>query len=657
MDTKAPETSVADYFTDPVEKLKPYAATRRIAPMGIVDTGRLVDRGYRDALPFQFDREIVKNALEAGASSINIQPDWIHVQDCVKAGKEAAYRYLACDDGRGMTGDELVTYFNQLSSSGPKDIPEEVDNYGIGAKISMLPWNPLGLIVMSWVDGVGSMVKIIRTPEGNYGLQKWVELDDKDKPTGALIESAPAPEDYRDFYLGQKQHGTIVLGKGSSETEDTYLGPDKKFFTNMHARALNTRFYEIPTTVDLRAYAFQSDQKSSWPTERTSATEKGGKHRRIYGAKYYLDERSASSGSVNVTGAVVHWWIAKEDLTSIHGYAEDSNYVAVLCDNELYELTAGTDARWKYQRFGILYPKAYRRITLIVEPGRWKKGRLGGVHPDNSRRTLVDSGTTDRKLPWQRWGEEFNTAMPEPIRKLCADAVASDSEPALNLRDKLKELWPRLRSPEFRRSLNGVFRVAANLVGGATRKLGSKRARSGEDGHGGAGGRGGINQSRSPDGTVRASKVNPRMDPPECEWISIANGKRTEGDLEGRAARYVQTKHLIQVNGDFPLFEQVILHWIAKHGGAPGSEEKIKVCVRDVYSLDLIAKVVHAYAMKGTPTWESQDSFDRLLSDEALTLAVLGLTGQEQQLTRMIVGAIGAAARGRPRDLSTNAEA
>jgi len=556
-----------------------------------------------------------------------------------------------------MTGEELVTYFNQLSSSGPKDVPDDADSYGIGAKISMLPWNPLGLIVMSWVDAVGAMVKIIRTPEGNYGLHKWVELDDNDKPTGALIDFAPAPEDYRNFYLGAQQNGTILLGKGASETEDTYLGPDKKFFTNMHARALNVRFYEIPKHVDLRAYAFQSDQKSSWPTERTTATEKGGKDRRIYGAKYYLDERSADNGSVKVTGAVVHWWIAKEGLTSIHGYAEDSNYIAVLCDNELYEMTAGADGRWRYQRFGILYPKAYRRITIIVEPDRWKKGRLGGVHPDNSRRTLVDSGSADRRLPWQRWGEEFNAVMPDPIRKLCADAIAADSEPAINLKERLKELWPRLRSPEFRRSLSGVFRVAANLIGGATRKLGNKRATSGEGDHGGAGGRRGTNQSRNPQGTVPASKINPKMDPPDCEWITTANGKRAEGDLDGRAARYNSTKHIVQINGDFPLFAQVTAHWVAKYGGAPGLEEKIRACVRDVYSLDLIAKVVHAYTMKGTAAWESQESFDQLVSDESLTLAVLGLTGQEQQLSRLISSAVGAAAKARVRELSGSAEA
>jgi hypothetical protein len=71
-----------------------------------------------------------------------------------------------------MTGDDMVRYINQLSSSSGEQSLQ--GNYGVGAKIAAATRNPAGIVYLSWKDGLGSMIHMWRDPATlQYGLRQF----------------------------------------------------------------------------------------------------------------------------------------------------------------------------------------------------------------------------------------------------------------------------------------------------------------------------------------------------------------------------------------------------------------------------------------------------------------------------------------------------
>ena len=58
-----------------------------------------------------------------------------------------------------MSADQLVEFFRTLGT-GAKTIGGVHDNFGVGAKIAVLPWNPNGMVVISYQNGRAAMIKI-----------------------------------------------------------------------------------------------------------------------------------------------------------------------------------------------------------------------------------------------------------------------------------------------------------------------------------------------------------------------------------------------------------------------------------------------------------------------------------------------------------------
>src|SRR5207302_3299170 len=99
------------------------------------NTGFLLDRLGADCHPLQFLRELTQNSIEAilrtpeKKGEITWDVDWTPYE----MGEHPAYKLCITDNGCGMTGDEMVKYINQLSSS--TEVQSVDGNYGVGAKI------------------------------------------------------------------------------------------------------------------------------------------------------------------------------------------------------------------------------------------------------------------------------------------------------------------------------------------------------------------------------------------------------------------------------------------------------------------------------------------------------------------------------------------
>ncbi|MGE3844110.1 MAG: ATP-binding protein [Vicinamibacterales bacterium] len=183
--------------------------------MGVGGVQHLIERGYREGSELQYVRELFKNALEAGATRIEFGPEWQAVE------REGVYRLMVADNGKGMGPDELLKFLNTFGGGG-KPIGDAHENFGVGAKTSLLPWNHEGVVVISWVAG---------EPEGSM---VWLRRDAKTGECGARRRQADngflgeVVRPFGDFSAVKSdwihEHGTVVICFGNAGTEDTFLG-------------------------------------------------------------------------------------------------------------------------------------------------------------------------------------------------------------------------------------------------------------------------------------------------------------------------------------------------------------------------------------------------------------------------------------------------
>src|SRR5512142_168500 len=86
----------------------------------VSNTGFLLDRLGQDCAPLQFLRELTQNAIEAilrtpeKKGQVVGDVDWTSLS----LGDYPNPKLCIIDNGDGMTGEEMVQYINQLSSSG-----------------------------------------------------------------------------------------------------------------------------------------------------------------------------------------------------------------------------------------------------------------------------------------------------------------------------------------------------------------------------------------------------------------------------------------------------------------------------------------------------------------------------------------------------------
>src|SRR6188472_954418 len=102
-------------------------------PMTVDNIGFLLDRLGQDCSPLQYLRELTQNAIEAiqrtrAPGHITWDVDWTSYD--LGGGP---MKVCIVDTGDGMTGDEMIKFINQLSSSGSEQ--SFTGNYGVGAKI------------------------------------------------------------------------------------------------------------------------------------------------------------------------------------------------------------------------------------------------------------------------------------------------------------------------------------------------------------------------------------------------------------------------------------------------------------------------------------------------------------------------------------------
>ncbi len=575
--------------------------TSDLLAMTVRDMAFFIDKLNEDCSPLQFLREMTKNSIEAilnlddPVGEVRWDLDWRrHL-----LSEEEVTKLCIIDNGCGMTGEEMVTYINQLSSS----IHEQsvTGNFGVGAKISAAPLNPEGLIYLSWKDGQGYMIQLYRDSVAKeYGLLRfksgefWQHINDDLKPDSI------------------KNHGTMVVLLGKSEIESTIDAPLKTTMPKKWVlRYLNSRFYKFPKGIEVKA-------REGWHLP------KGDKHnflRTVTGQGPWLNDNRVKRGTVRLDEAManVHWWIIDEETDINSGHYTPGGHVAMLFQDELYEMVYANAGFARLQSFGVVF--GCDRVVIYVEPDN---GKVQSVRANTARTNLLIGGAA---TDWSVYAAAFRKEMPDDLAEyqdqIGQNADHTDHRKAI--RDRLKTVRELFRFGRYRPSKDGKYNIlppGAN-TGGApvTSVLSNDTTSSGGGSNGGK--KGDLYSLFAEEAGDPADLVNISNEP-EVVWQSIEDEPptRSAGDMDDRAARYLPEQNKLIINGDFRVFTDMIDRWELRYTHVPGARATVKNVVREWFTQQLMETIMSALALKHVGKWSLQE-MEQLWTGEALTAAVL----------------------------------
>ena len=585
-------------------------------PMSVANMTFLVNKLGEDCAPLQFARELTQNALD-GITQIRTAKgevvwdvDWNYFDL-----SDGVYKLSCIDNGAGMTGPEMVKYINELSSS----IHEQssTGNFGVGAKIAAAPRNPAGLVYTSWKNGVGHMVHLWFDPiEKVYGLKRWQQNNGE---FWCKVSDDLKPEQIN-------EHGTKVVLLGMSDTDNTKSPPPgTPMKSRWVLRYLNTRYFRFPAGVTVKA-------REGWEHPRSNT-----KHnflRNVEGQGAWLDKASSSRGSVDLTGAKVHWWILKENIDTDSGHNAGGGHVAALFQNELYELVSGRTGIARLQGFGVIFGP--NRVVIYIEPT-----------PDSTQLLTSNTARTQlllngESLDWAGWAAEFRAKMPLEISDLQDEigAQSGNHDHKQAIHERLKQIKDLLRFSRFRPTKDGSVTVDPDLGTHGGESSGSGMPAGGKGDGGKKGGMAGdIYALFAEAGAVTAEPVDVLTEP-KVRWLRVEEGTRIPPDLDDRAAKFMLQQSELLINGDFRVFTDMVDRWTQLYSHVPGALATVKGVVEEWFEQQLVEAVMSAQGLRRTGKW-SIEELEKLWSEEALTAAVLPRWHIDQSIKRTLGAKLG----------------
>ncbi len=636
------------------------AQTLRMVTEG---THHLVDRTYREGGSYQWVRETYTNAAEASATRVEFGIEWQAVETL------GVYRRLIADDGRGMTPEELREFFNTFGGGG-KPIGGVHENFGVGAKTSLLPWNRYGVVVVSWVEDQAAMIRLHWDEElEEYGLA-LVEAEDQD--TGelsleAVYEPYDDPDDGCDWsklkpgWMGE--NGTVIVLMGNARDQDTVQGDPNRQEADIKGIStyLNRRLWEIPDGQEVYVDELRTNERAQWPDSEAvsrgpqpnEGPDRRTNLRKIEGANYYIKYPVASfskgrlkdSGTVSLQdGTAIDWYLWDGERPAVQSYAAISGYIAANYKNELYDVATHTST---YRSFGITEASVRRRSWLIARPPMLGNGngKSVGVYPRTDRNTLLLKGGPEAggPLPMLDWARQFAEQMPQPIVDAIGQARTGNGGSLDDTwRERLAERFgSRWRIPKYRASSTGTFKVELQ-ESSKPKRIKNRRRRGGRTGTGGTGGTGGTDatggnkgpyRTGTEPGNTRAERKMVAGGVPSYKAVQASDVD--EGMLASWSPREPgYPEGAVLLNVEHPVLRAEIEHFqgqYADHLAEDVANEVIKT-----YGEIVVSKVAHSeHLRRHVPSEIIEREFR---SSAALTMSLLGLIAEESLIAPRLGG-------------------
>ncbi len=631
----------------------------RVRAMKTAGTQHFIERTYREGGAFQWVRETVVNAIEAGATRIEFGVEW------QAAESKGVYRRVISDNGKGMRRDELVEFFNTFGGGG-KPIGGAAENFGVGSKTSLLPWNTHGVVVISWVDGEGSMVWLQRDSDtGEYGLKYLAAVDDEGQP---LIETVVIPFDDPAHGCNWAalqpawitDHGSVIVLLGNTPSDDTVLGDPSRKEASVFgvAKYLNTRMWEMPEGVEIFVHTFRSDSKSKWPRSeiesRSNDSGRAGARRFVPGALHWIEYQLSAEGQIRDTGRVMladgtfaRWFLWAGARPNVHGYAAENGFVAALYRGELYNFQTHHSV---YRALGVSVTSVRQRLWVIFEPPEFDAATQKGAFPTTDRNALKLKGGPNvaEDLPINDWANEFADRMPQPIRNALAEARSNESKTIddqawrTRLIERFGSRWKLTRlvaTHQGDQTVNAVqpsTEVLNELSPQGTANEASGSAQAKEKPPRAEKTSGPPTIGATPGSTAaRSARVGGGL--PHCRTV-----KAEDMEHEGLFAAWQPhdpefPNGVVLLNVEHPVLLQQIAHYVSHYPDHLG--EQVEQEVITVYQEMAVAKVAHSEYLRNVLPSHVVD--EQLRSPHALTMGLIGLVGEDSIIAARLGGKFG----------------
>lgn len=624
----------------------------RILPMTTAGTQHLIERTYREGGTFQWVRETYINTSEAGATRTEYGVEWQAVENL------GVYRRVIADNGSGMTASQLTEFFNTFGGGG-KPIGGIHENFGVGAKTALLPWNRYGMVVISWVDGDASMIWVMCDPvTGEYGLKIEEVYDGDGEMTLDEVYEPYDDEEHGCDWATVKpdwigDHGTVIVLLGNDPTDDTVMGDPNREEGDIKGISsyLNRRLWELDDGVEVYVDELRTQDRSLWADSELiahgpqpqSGPDRRTNRRSIQGARFYIEYPSGSkdgkleaSGSVGLSdGTEVEWFLWNGPRPAVQSYAAIAGYISVLYNRELYDITSHHST---FRSFGVSEGSVRSRLWLIARPPVAGDDVKRGVYPRTDRNSLLLRGgpRAGEPLPINDWGNEFADQMPAEILEAIKASRAGESGTIddetwrVRLAERFGSRW---RIPKLRRRKGGALTVDATQDGADPTKRKRKKKRNGGGAGGGRGGTGGAVNTGSDSGQQAAKELLVAGGIPRYRKVqadAVAPGMLAAW----QANDPVFKEGAVLLNVEHPVLVAEIEHWQSQYPDQYADE--IAKDVTDIYGEIAVAKIAHSEHLKGT--LPSKVVEDDLRSEAALTMALLGLIAEEAVIAPRIGG-------------------
>ena len=314
--------------------------------------------------------------------------------------------------------------------------------------------------------------------------------------------------------------------------------------------------------------------------------------------------------------ANAHWWIINENADINSGHYTPGGHMAMLFQDELYELVYGNAGYARLQSFGVVF--GCDRVVVYLEPDNDDRQTVSA----NTARTnlLINGGLID----WSAYASEFRNNMPDELEEY-QDQIglkADHTDYRKAIRERLKTIRELFRFGRYKPSKDGKYNVLppSSNTGGDPAQTGGGGA--GTATGGGRGGKQGDVYSLFAEEVGEPANLINVPNEPEAQWLSVDDGTRKPGNLDDRAARYLPEQNKLIINGDFRAFTDMIERWENKYQHVPGAKATITNVVREWFTQQLMETVMSALALKQGGKW-SMEEIKLLWDENALTAAVL----------------------------------
>lgn len=645
-------------------------------------------------------RELSKNAFEAIAEYRAAHPEDSDYEGVVEVfvdpytrSQTRANKLAFGDNGIGMLERVMTELYSIFQSTKTQSLEE---NYGIGARASTLRFNPEGVEFRSWRGGKGYICTLAKIRE-EHGIPIYGTVD-YNFGEGVIKSVVPIEEPYftADEIVLMKppfitDHGTVVVLHGKSEGDDTTIMPDdlrEELVSDGRSREhtgywqthlYNAQYFTVPDGIKFRLFTeLQSQSSEHSKIKPRKNVFRGDRQQRIVkGTKAFLDRFGEKSGSVEIPGATVHWWILGEgdDVVEPVQFNRETGKALTKADQrkryrvwypwltgtanhalvsavyrgEQFDLATKVDAVRMLQKFGVF--AGQNNVCIVVEPDSDQ-----GVRSNMNRTSLL---MNKRKLPWERWGHEFAQRYPQAAPELLAyiesklgstDFDAELDRLLAEMKDDFTVPMPAKRRAEVRASdepdVNGIAKPRGKRV--PPDPFSPRKPRSEPDPERE------IHHRKSPNGRTRYKPVEIgrlalmqyKSEPRPA--VKILSEEEYNYAFRGRAAEYVReateihASGIVYVNRDFDVLEKLIEETLSLYFAPEESRlqasPKVRKIVELVYTAQILFAVMtyrHSFMIGHGENWPEEES-RKLVSPEALTAIVLARPGMREQIKRRL---------------------